>query len=162
MAQHLSQAVEPDPGGAYANFRNSSQVISESELAEWWAALPSTPVHDMIGLWRGGLFDTGHPFNRRDAGHTWFGKDIRAVDDAFPTVCVNADQLRYLAPVHGSMWTILFRGEPTASLIYDDRPVIDHFKTVDADTRLGVMNRPEDRKSDRWLYFWLERFVEAP
>ena len=43
---------------------------------------------------------------------------------------------------------------PTAAMVYDKHPIIDHFKRIDADTVLGVM----DRKGDTFpLYFYLQR-----
>ena len=50
-----------------------------------------------------------------------------------------------------------FRGEVTASMVYDGQPVIDHFKLVDADTLLGVMNGKGVTFRDQHYFFVLER-----
>ena len=39
-----------------------------------------------------------------------------------------------------SLWMEEFRGEVTASMVYDGAPVHDHFKKVDDNTVLGIMN----------------------
>ncbi|MER6304494.1 DUF4334 domain-containing protein [Streptomyces sp. NPDC001739] len=33
-----------------------------------------------------------------------------------------------------------FRGESTATMVYDGRPILDHFKRIDDATLMGVMN----------------------
>ncbi|MCX2732731.1 DUF4334 domain-containing protein [Saccharopolyspora sp. NFXS83] len=47
----------------------------------------------------------------------------------------------------------------TATMVYDGRPVFDHFKQVDPDTLMGIMNgRPEQVLDDgHFYYFLLER-----
>jgi len=35
---------------------------------------------------------------------------------------------------------IEFRGETTATMVYDGQPVFDHFKRVDENTLMGIMN----------------------
>ena len=72
-------------------------------------------------------------------------------------MCEDSDGALYATGSNGSLWMVEFRGDVTASLIYDDEPVLDHFKRVDDSTALGVMNRAVDRATDTWLYFWLER-----
>jgi hypothetical protein len=50
-----------------------------------------------------------------------------------------------------------FRGESTATMVYDGRPVLDHFKRVDEGTLLGVMNGKGVLDDGRHYYFVLER-----
>ena len=56
-----------------------------------------------------------------------------------------------------SLWAIEFRGEITASMVYDGQPVIDHFKRVDDTTVMGIMNGKGGVIDGRHLYFYLER-----
>jgi hypothetical protein len=46
------------------------------------------------------------------------------------------------------------RGVVSAAMIYDDLPIIDHFRTVDADTLLGLMDL---RGMDQPFFFVLRR-----
>ena len=39
-----------------------------------------------------------------------------------------------------SLWLEEFRGEVTATMVYDGAPIHDHFKMVDDDTAMGIMN----------------------
>jgi Domain of unknown function (DUF4334) len=54
-----------------------------------------------------------------------------------------------------------FRGEVVGTMVYDGRPVHDHFKKIDDNAMLGIMNGKGalDLSSGegRFLYFYLER-----
>ena len=59
-----------------------------------------------------------------------------------------------------SLWLEEFRGEVTATMVYDGAPIHDHFKVVDEKAVLGIMNgKGVDLSSGapRYLYFYLER-----
>ena len=60
-----------------------------------------------------------------------------------------------------SLWDVEFRGEVTATMVYDGQPVFDHFKKVDDNTAMGIMNGKgsldDSSGSPRHLYFYLER-----
>lgn len=56
-----------------------------------------------------------------------------------------------------SLWLEEFRGEVTATMVYDGRPVHDHFKVVDDNTVVGIMNGKAAVVDGRYLYFYLQR-----
>ena len=56
-----------------------------------------------------------------------------------------------------SLWMEEFRGEVTATMVYDGAPVHDHFKKVDDTTVMGIMNGKGGVVDGRHLYFFLER-----
>ena len=56
-----------------------------------------------------------------------------------------------------SLWDIAFRGEVTASMVYDGQPIIDHFKALDERTLIGVMNGKGVLAKGRHYFFVLER-----
>ncbi len=141
----------------FTELRQRQDVIPQSDLAELWAALPTMRTAELIGTWTGKLFDTGHPNNLRANPPRWHGKQFISADLALPDVCVDDDGQLFTTEEVGSLWMVEFRQEVTASLIYGSQPVLDHFKQVDDRTVLGIMNRKEDRESQIWLYFWLER-----
>jgi len=51
-----------------------------------------------------------------------------------------------------------FRGQLTATMIYDQHPICDQFKRIDDVTVLGVMYSKGDSFP---LYFWLSRVVST-
>lgn len=62
-----------------------------------------------------------------------------------------------------SLWEVSFRGRPTASMVYDRLPVIDHFVVVDTDpdgrpvTLLAVMNGRGTVSDGEHFWFVLDR-----
>ncbi len=50
-----------------------------------------------------------------------------------------------------------FRGEVTATMVYDGRPIHDHFKKVDDDAVIAITNGKGALDHGRYMYFYLER-----
>ncbi|MCV7253678.1 DUF4334 domain-containing protein [Mycobacterium hackensackense] len=146
-------------------FKKRAGQIDEGELDEFWATLPPAGIEFMIGEWQGGEFQTGHRANGFMKRLNWFGKTFHSADDAKPLVCLDADGSKFsnTEAMNGeaSLWLEEFRGEVTASMVYDGRPVHDHFKVIDERAVLGIMNGKGaiDRTADgpKYLYFYLER-----
>lgn len=144
--------------------RTRTDRIDPAELDEVWAALEAVGIDDVLGEWKGTMIDTGHRGLALMEGVTWYGKRLYSATNAQPFVCVDADgelysDLTYTGGGEASLWMIEFRGEPTASMVYDSLPVVDHFKRAGDTTLLGVMNgKPELVLDDgAYLYFVLDR-----
>lgn len=60
-----------------------------------------------------------------------------------------------------SLWTEEFRGELTATMVYDGMPIHDHFKKVDDDTVVAITNGKGaldfTSGTGRYMYFYLSR-----
>jgi hypothetical protein len=127
-----------------------------AELDEWFATLPSVTTGDMLGRWNGGVFNTGHPGEKMLGKLNWIGKNFDSIDQVEPIVCRGADGSRVVSAVMGQarLRMVQFRGQLTATMIYDQHPICDHFKRVDRATVLGIMDRKGDTVA---LYFWLSR-----
>ncbi|GAA2658987.1 DUF4334 domain-containing protein [Paractinoplanes durhamensis] len=143
----------------FAELRKQDGRIPTGELDEIWAALPAVRAEDILGEWRGSEFDTGHPLNGQLAKSGWFGKTFVSVQDAKPLICRGANGELYsnseLGKGEASLWNIEFRGEVTATMVYDGQPVFDHFKRVDDSTLMGIMN--VKRNGGLFYYFILEK-----
>ncbi|HEX2893907.1 MAG TPA: DUF4334 domain-containing protein [Marmoricola sp.] len=141
-----------------------AEVASPADLDGFWADLGTVTVEDMLGSWRGGDFTTGHPASRLLEKIGWHGKRFDAPLEVHPLICRNADGELYsnTAAAGGglaSLWEVGFRGETTATMVYDAMAVFDHFKAVDDTTVMGIMNgklEPVFGTADPY-YFWLER-----
>lgn len=135
-----------------------------AELDDLWADLATVEVEDILGPWRGGDFSTGHVASRVLEKVGWHGKRFDGPLAAVPLVCRGEDGELYSNTEAGgggeaSLWPVAFRGEVTATMVYDRLPVLDHFKRVDDDTLMGIMNGKLDSAfgvKDLY-YFWLER-----
>ncbi|CAM3383672.1 DUF4334 domain-containing protein [Nocardioides dubius] len=137
---------------------------STDDLDALWADLPTVGVAEILGHWTGGDFATGHPISTVLSRARWHGKWFDSATDVTPIVCRGEDgtlQANERAAGGGaaSLWNVEFRGEVTATMVYDKVPVLDHFKQVDADTLVGIMNGKLESTygiTDLY-YFWLER-----
>jgi hypothetical protein len=139
--------------------------IPDAALDAFWATLETTSIEFMLGEWKGGEFATGHRANGFMKRLNWFGKTFVSAADAKPLVCLDADGNKFsnVEAMKGeaSLWLEEFRGELTASMVYDGAPVHDHFKKVDENAVVGIMNGKgaldDSSGSPRHLYFYLER-----
>lgn len=149
----------------FTELKARTGVIPDAELDDFWASLETATIEYMIGEWRGGEFNTGHRSNGFMARLNWFGKTFNSATDAKPLVCIDADGKKFsnVEKTNGdaSLWMEEFRNELTASMVYDGRPIHDHFKKIDDDAVMGIMNGKAavdfSAGAGRYLYFYLER-----
>ena len=149
-----------------AALRARTDRIDPRELDSIWDRLaPCRPV-DLIGYrWRGFDFDTGHRTSGLLRRAHWYGKAFASESDVQPLLCRSEDGQLFsdIGTGHGeaSLWEVVFRGEVTVTMVYDGMPVFDHFKKVDDDTVIGVMNGKGTLVFDGGEHFWfgLERDV---
>jgi len=149
----------------FDEFKGRTDTLGDAELDEFWATLEPVDIDFMIGEWKGGEFHTGHKANGFMERLNWFGKTFHSAADAKPLVCLDADGNRFsnteAMKGEASLWMEEFRGEVTASMVYDGAPVHDHFKVIDDNAVLGIMNGKgavdTSSGSGRHLYFYLER-----
>ncbi|WP_405392613.1 DUF4334 domain-containing protein [Streptomyces sp. NBC_01102] len=145
----------------FQELREQDGLIPTLQLDEVWAALATVRPEEILGDWKGGEFRTGHPLDGTLEKADWYGKSFAAVHDAKPLVCRNAAGELYsnreLGKGEASLWTVEFRGEATATMIYDGRPVLDHFKRVDDTTLMGIMNGKGVPTDGPFFYFFLDR-----
>jgi Domain of unknown function (DUF4334)/GXWXG protein len=115
----------------------------------------------MLGEWKGGAFNTGHKLNAALEEARWFGKTFNSPADVKPLICLDADGNKFsnveLGNGEATLWMEEFRGELTATMVYDGQPTHDHFKRIDNNTVIGLMNGKFALKGGRPAYFYLER-----
>src|ERR1700720_2059484 len=149
----------------FTEFKERTAVIADAELDDFWATLQPATIDEMMGEWKGGEFVTGHKMNGQLQKAGGFGKTFKSATDVQPLVCVDTDGNKFSNKAMGkgeaSLWLEDFRGEVTATMVYDGQPVHDHFKRIDDDAVMGIMNGKgvldfQDGVS-RYFYFYLER-----
>ena len=151
----------------FAALRERESGVDPEELDRVWASLAPVDVSEVLGRWKGDDFATGHPINGRLSSSRWYGKTFRSPSDAKPLVCYDADGELFsnveLGGGEASLWNVEFRGEVTATMVYDGRPVLDHIKRVDETTLMGIMNGKAEHVLHRGqhYYFLLERVGDA-
>ncbi len=94
-------------------------------------------------------------------GDRWFGTTLTSATEVQPIVCVDEDGKKYedtkLMKGGASLWMEEFRGEVTATVVYDAVPIHDHFKKVDDDAVLAITNGKGALDHGRYMYFCLQR-----
>lgn len=145
----------------FTELKERAGQIPDAELDDFWATLEPTTFDDMIGEWKGGGFDTGHPLINALDSARWFGKTFTSASDVKPLICLDEDGNKFsnteLGKGEASLWMEEFRGELVATMVYDGQPLHDHFKKVDADSVMGIMNGKRAAKTGSYGYFYLER-----
>jgi hypothetical protein len=135
-------------------------LIPYGDLEAFWATLAPVTIEFMIGEWKGGDLPTGHR-GEGFLGSSWYGTTFRSTYDVDPVVCVdeNGDKFSDTKLMKGgaSLWMEEFRGEVTATMVYDAVPIHDHFKKVDDDAVVAVTNGKGAMHEGRYFYFYLER-----
>lgn len=129
-----------------------------------WTDLETLRTDEMLGAWRGGDFATGHPASGLLTTIGWHGKRFDSLLDGHPLICRGEDgelysNTQYAGGGYSSLWEVGFRGESTATMVYDAMAVFDHFKRVDETTVMGIMNGKLEAVfgTNDHYYFWLER-----
>jgi hypothetical protein len=125
-------------------------------LHQLFDALAPIDTAFMHGEWEGGVLRTGHPGEQQLAAVGWVGKSFHHDDDVDPIVTRDEQGRRVASPILGkaSLRLVHYRGAATATMIYDKHPIFDHFRKIDDDRVLGVMDRKGDRAP---LFFHLRR-----
>jgi hypothetical protein len=145
----------------FAELKARDGQIPDAELDAFWAILAPLTVDELLGEWKGGAFDTGHPVSRLLASANWFGKTMTSATDVLPIVCLDENGEKFnnekLSKGEASLWMEEFRGDLTATMVYDGQAIHDHFKKVDDDTVMGIMNGKAGLQDGRYGYFYLER-----
>lgn len=120
------------------------EKVSPEDLDRIWESLEAVDTSQILAQWKGADIPTGHPLDGMLGTINWYGKRFVSETDAVPLLCTAADGTLYsnkdLANGEASLWNEEFRGEVTATMVYDGIPVHDHFKKVDDDTLMGIMN----------------------
>jgi len=149
----------------FRELRGADGPVDAAELDRIWAVLDTVRPEDMLGEYRGGEFETGHPLNGMLARAGWYGKSFASVHDVKPLLCRNEEGGLYsdveLGKGEASLWTVEFRGEATATMAYDGQPVFDHFKRVDGTTLMGIMNAKGVTAEGPYYYFYLDLVPET-
>lgn len=114
------------------------------------------PIGDttfMLGEWDGDVIRTGHPGELQLGTLGWVGKTFHHEDDVDPIITRGPAGERRADPVMGkaSLRVVLYRGTPTVTMIYDKHPIFDHFRKVDDELVMGVMER-KGQASPLWFY----------
>ena len=123
----------------------SGAACPAASLMPLFEQLEPVSAEFMIGTWRGGKFDGGgtpDPIN-------WYGKRFVSKSHVEPLLCRAPDGSIYSYDKLGvaQLREVSFNGKVSASLIYDQQPIMDYFRKVTQDIVVGlgdIKGKPTD------------------
>lgn len=116
-----------------------------SMLMPLYQQLKPISAAEMIGMWRGGLFDGG----KSPDPIKWYGKRFVSSSHVDPLMCKREDGSVYSYDKLGfaQLREVAFAGVVSASLIYDSQPIMDYFRRVTDHIVIGlgdIKGKPTD------------------
>lgn len=154
---------------------NEKKLFKEADVAAVYNRLGPIDPKFLIGDWTGGDLDTGHAAQRALRDLKWAGKCFHSNDDVDP-IMVYDDQnnrvwnkdfghaiVNSASPSHRivksanakKLREVKYRSVVSTAMIYDQFPIIDHFRYVDNDTVAGAMDTKQ--YGTEVHYFFLKR-----
>ncbi|MDA8140127.1 MAG: DUF4334 domain-containing protein [Desulfobacteraceae bacterium] len=129
----------------------SGQAYTTAEIMPLYDQLDPVNIDFMLGTWKGGKFDAGQspdPIN-------WYGKRFNSANNAEPLLARKPDGTIYSFDKWGmaQLREVKFRDKVSASLIYDNKPIMDYFRKIDDNTLLGL----GEMKGNITFFFYLIR-----
>ncbi|KAL9600479.1 MAG: hypothetical protein Q9219_003130 [cf. Caloplaca sp. 3 TL-2023] len=134
--------------------------VADAEVEKVYNNLKPLPSREfLIGSWKGGAFDNGHEGYAGMAKVRWAGKDFRGVDDVDPIMVYDDNGKRVWNEEwgHASLREMVFRGVTSTAMIYDIKPIFDHFRYVTEDLTMGAMDCPKLYGTEKTFYFYLTK-----
>ena len=130
--------------------------VPVADALELFDSLPAVTIDEMLGEWEGGIVRTGHPGEKALGLIRWAGKRFTSAEKVAPLMAHGPGGRRLRNPMLGAarLRMVEYRGVVSGAMVYDRQAVIDHFRRVDDDTLLGVM---DSKRAPRPLVFFLTR-----
>lgn len=134
--------------------------------------LEAVGLEELLGTWKGRELRTGHPLDGVLKKLRWYGKafhdaenvdpllfelpggEITAID---PAPVYDKRKLLKAAGGKARMRNVECRGKVSAAMVYDNLPIIDHFRKAGDGVLLGMM----DKKGDKLPYFFILEKTET-
>ncbi|KAL5043026.1 hypothetical protein BDW71DRAFT_210624 [Aspergillus fruticulosus] len=155
----------------------SSKPVTPLAATILFNSLPPLSVSDLLGSWHGTCALTNHPGIAALKAARWVGKDFHSTEDVDPIISLDpslpyppghraSEDKREGRVVNSLMGKarireVKYNNVVSASMVYNDKPIIDYFRRVDERTVMGVMDAA-GTVEDHPLYFVLERICDVP
>jgi len=142
----------------WVTITKDNKPISGKEVAVIFEKLPPVAPEALIGEWAGHGFNTGHPGNDMNKKVGWAGKTFRSVDDVDPMVLHGEGGKRVWMEAAGRarLREVKYQGVVSTAMIYNEKPIIDHFRRVSDNMVAGVMDTTLFPEEDLF-YFYLTK-----
>jgi hypothetical protein len=146
---------------AFFRLKSDPGPIDTATLDQIFDALDPIDCESLFGAWKGDELKTGHRGSQALKAMKWHGKTFNSRLDVKPLMCVDENGKLYSSQAmkgEASLWMVEFRGKVSACMVYDGQPIFDHFRKVDANTVMGIMDgKAQVFDNGKHFYFYLER-----
>ncbi|GJP88382.1 hypothetical protein CBS63078_6696 [Aspergillus niger] len=113
----------------YRTLVQTKGKVAPATLSNLFDQLPPLKPEQLLGSWNGGFFDTGHSVGPTLQRIGWIGKDFNTLDDVDPVIVLREGRRASWGQWgHATVREMVFRGVLSTVMIYDDRPIFDHFR----------------------------------
>jgi len=155
----------------FEEYKSLNFIEDDSKLLDLFDQLGPVSCDEIYSPWSGRSFQTGHWAVKLLRDIKWYGKWFRSKLAAAPLICFDERENLFSNQIlggEGTLWMAEFRGKVSATLIYDCQPMFNHFRKVDDNTLMGLMDEKrlltgfEIVPADRYYYFYLQRIAEFP
>jgi hypothetical protein len=159
-------------------------TLSQAEALALFDSLGPVELESLVGTWKGSELCTGHPMDGMLGATGWYGKQFLDAESVHPLLFYTEDRAAVF-PVDPRKWPsptirgpvgphradvetskfkarlrkVEYRGQLSATMIYDDWPTLDVFRQADENTLLGLMDA---RGMPSPYFFVLRRDANAP
>jgi len=129
----------------------SGKAYTTEEMMPDYLALAPISIEEIIGKWHGGKFDGGttpDPIN-------WYGKYFHGPEHVEPLMIKTPEGIVPFTKLGSArLREVFFKNQVSATIIYNNQPIMDYFRKVDDNTIIGwgeVKGETPD------FFFWLKR-----
>ncbi len=140
----------------FEEFIRHKGKIASNKLDEFFASLEPVKAEELIGDWLGGCLPAGSKveFLLKDfILFKWHGKSFLTLNRVLALI-VSFLGIKFNIPGGTAVLRELkFRDKISTSMVYNYLPIIDHFRKVDDNTVMGIM----EAKGKVSVYFYLKR-----
>ncbi|KAJ5782430.1 hypothetical protein N7457_004204 [Penicillium paradoxum] len=121
---------QPSPARQFLSLTKKSRVTGGQINTAFQRLKPLQP-DDLIGEWDGYILTTGHPFEEKLDDLNWFGNTFYSFDDVTPLIVArNGERVPFEDWGRASLREIKYDGVVSAALVYDERPIMVHYRAV--------------------------------
>ncbi|KAJ5656244.1 hypothetical protein N7507_008194 [Penicillium longicatenatum] len=132
---------QTSPAKQFLSLMNSPGILNPKYIDQIFQELKPIKPDNLMGEWDGFILSTGHPF----------GNDVAPL-----TVAKNGNRVRFQNWGGASLCEIKYQGIVSAALIYDERPMMVHYRAVRSNVVAGVMESKRFGQAGK-VYFYLRK-----
>ncbi|MGA4951111.1 DUF4334 domain-containing protein [Streptomyces lydicamycinicus] len=134
----------------------SGGQCDNAKLAELFDRLEPVDTDLLLGTWQGGGFEHTSENAALLTKMRWYGKRFVDADHVEPLLCRDEDGTVFSYEEMGlaTLREVIYRGKQSTAMVYDQLPIIDHFRRLTDNVLLCVMDKKETPTD---FYFHLTR-----